>query len=169
MSEQTPINVRTFLAEQVYLPGYMLLGNHEQHDAQGSKFSFNVREPPVARESILHYLTPRGLHICLSQAGYAMVERMVSQGAFGEMSLEKLRQTLLSGRVKIKRIYEDFRREVDLAGVVEARFDITSFRAGRLPFLKINFNFNDKAIRGFFVSTVAPLPTAQINADIARI
>ncbi|MBM3246974.1 hypothetical protein FJZ17_00310 [Candidatus Pacearchaeota archaeon] len=169
MPEQTSQDVRTFLAEQVYLPGYMLLGNHEQHDAQGSNFSFNVREPPVARESILHYLTPRGLHICLSQAGYAMVERMVSQGAFGEMNLEKLRQTLLSGRIKIKRIYEDFKREVDLAGIVEARFDIVAFRAGRLPLLKIGFNFNNRAIGGFFVSTIVPTPTAQLNSDVSRI
>ena len=75
MTEQSTTE---FLANEVYLPGYMALANQD-YDKKGATFDFNVREPPVARGDIVHYLTPRGLHICISQAGYALTEQMVNE------------------------------------------------------------------------------------------
>ncbi|MEK6885812.1 MAG: hypothetical protein AABX17_02505 [Nanoarchaeota archaeon] len=157
-----------FLADEVYLPGYMLLAN-EDYDKKGATFDFNVKEPPVARGDIVHYFTPRGLHICVSQAGYALVEHMVREGQVEGFELQGLRETLLAGRVKITELYQRFRREVGLSKLVQGRFDVERFRMGKLPVLKLDFSFANDAITGNLVSVIAPRPVPQMNRDIIRI
>lgn len=157
-----------FLADEVYLPGYMLLAN-EDYGRNWATFDFNVREPPVARGNIAHYLTPRGLHICISQAGYAIVEHMVREGLVEGLEVQGLRETLLEGRVKITELYQRFRREVGLSKPVQGILDIQRFRFGKLPVLKLGFGFANDSITGNLVSVVAPKPVSQTNTDIIRI
>ena len=156
-----------FLANKVYLPGYMTL-RKEDYDKRGATFSFNVKEPPVARGDIVYYFTPRGLHICVSQAGYALVEHTVREGMIGGMDIDSLRANLLSGRVKITELYQKFRKEITLGKPIQGRFDVSRFRVGRLPVLKLDFKFENGAVTGNLVSVLAPKPMHQLNANILR-
>ena len=168
MKDLTQKTAFEFLADEVYLPGYMLLAN-EDYDKKGATFNFNVREPPVTRGDIVPYFTPRGLHICVSQAGYALVENMLRDGLLEGFELQNLRETLLEGRVKITELYQKFRKEIGLFKPIQGRFDIEAFRAGRLPILKLNFGFENNSIEGFLTSVIAPKPVPQMNSDIIRI
>jgi len=156
-----------FLTNKVYLPGYMLIRSAD-FDKRGATFDFQVREPPVARGDIVHYLTPRGLHICVSQAGYALVENMVETGLFEEIEISALRSLLLGGRVKITELYERFRKEVRLTEKVQGRFDVRKFRFGRMPVLQLDFSFSNSAITGNMLSVVAPMPVRPMNAEVVR-
>ena len=183
-----------FLANQVYLPGYMGIISQD-YDKKGAIFDFNVKEPPVARGDIVNYLTPRGLHICISQGSYALVENMVREGEFGdwniseireialegrlkiaelnqrfrrEVQIAHLRDTLLDGRVKITELYQRFGKEVPLSKPVQGRFDVKKYRMGKLPILKLEFGFENNAITGNLTSVIAPHPTPQTNADLIR-
>lgn len=156
-----------FLADEVYLPGYMLIGKAD-FDRQGATFDFNVREPPVARGSIVDYLTPRGLHICISQAGYALAENMVREGIIENIDIHALREVLLEGRVKITELYQKFRREVELSKPVQGRFNVSRFRPGKMPILKLDFDFGNRAIAGNLTSVIAPSPQPQTNKDLVR-
>jgi len=167
MEKTIPETTFEFLANRVYLPGYMAL-RQEDYDAKGAVFSFKVKEPPVARGNIVHYFTPRGLHICVSQAGYALVEHMAREGIAEGMEIDALRQTLLEGRVKITELYQKFRKEIGLTGQIQGRFDISRFRQGKLPVLKLDFAFENGAVEGNLVSVIAPRPMPQMNADLMR-
>jgi len=190
-----PIKSTTeFLAEEVYLPGYMALANAD-YDRRSAIFDFDVKEPPVARGDIVNYITPRGLHICISQGSYALVEHMVREGEFGEwdigslrgaaldgrlkiaelnqrfrkeIEIAYLRDTLLEGRIKITELYQRFGREVKLGKPVQGRFDVKRFRLGKLPVLKLEFRFANDAVTGNMVSVIAPKPVPQTNRDIMR-
>ena len=157
-----------FLTDEVYLPGYMLL-RRADYDKKGGTFDFQVKEPPVARGNIVHYLTPRGLHICVSQAGYALVENMAREGLFEGVDISQLRSTLLEGRVKITELYEKFRKEVGLSNVVQGRFEVRRLRLGKMPVLQLDFSFANNAVTGNMLSVVAPRPVPQTNNDIIRI
>jgi len=156
-----------FLANEVYLPGYMGIASQD-YDKRSATFDFNVKEPPVARGKIVDYVTPRGLHICISQGSYALVENMVREGEFGELDIECLRNTLLEGRVKITELYQRFGKEIRLGKPIQGKFDVTRFRFGRLPILKLDFGFDNDAITGNLVSVIAPKPVLQTNRDIMR-
>ena len=52
---------------------------------------------------IVDYLTPRGLHICISQGSYALVENMVREGEFGEWNIEDIRKATSNNRDDISR------------------------------------------------------------------
>jgi hypothetical protein len=156
-----------FLAEKVYLPGYMLL-RKEDYDRKGATFEFEVKEPPVARSSIVNYLTPRGLHICLSQGSYALVENMAREGMLEDYDVSSLRENLLSGRGRITELYQKFRKEVGLSKPIQGRFDIYKLRLGKMPILKLDFSFANNAISGNLVSVIAPKPVPQTNQDLIR-
>ena len=131
-------------------------------------FDFNVKEPPVARGNIVHYFTPRGLHICVSQVGMALVENMVKEGLVEDISIPEFRNTVLEGRLKITELYQKFRKEVGLSKPLPGRIDVARFRQGRIPVLKLNFDFGNRAVNGNLVSVIAPKPTHQLNADLMR-
>ena len=156
-----------FLADEVYLPGYMALSNPD-YGKNWATFDFNVKEPPVARGNIVHYFTPRGLHICVSQAGMALVENMVKEGLVEDISIPEFRNTVLEGRLKITELYQKFRKEVGLSKPLPGRIDVVRFRQGRIPVLKLNFDFGNRAVNGNLVSVIAPKPTHQLNADLMR-
>ncbi len=149
MKDLTQKTAFEFLADEIYLPGYMLLESQD-YDKKGATFNFNVKEPPVARGDIVHYFTPRGLHICVSQAGYALVENMLREGLLEGFELQNLRENLLEGRVKITELYQKFKKEIGLSKPIQGRFNIEAFRFGRLPILKLNFGFENNLVEGFF-------------------
>lgn len=156
-----------FLAEEVYLPGYMALSN-EDYYRKGATFDFRVKEPPVVRGRIIDYFTPRGLHICVSQGGYAIVEHMVREGLLEGFEITALRDVLLEGRVKITELFQKFRREIEVSGPIPGRLDVRSYRAGKMPMLKLNFSFANGGITGNLVSVITPKPIHQTNTDILR-
>ena len=168
MKDLTQKTAFEFLQDEIYLPGYMLLSS-EDYDTKGATFNFNVKEPPVAREDLVHYFTPRGLHICVSQAGYALVENMLREGRLEGFELQELRGISLEGRVKITELYQKFRKEVGLLKPIQGRFNIEAFRSGKMPVLKLDFGFENNAITGYLTSVIAPKPVPQTNYDIIRI
>jgi len=156
-----------FLENEVYLPGYMLLAGAD-YDKKGGVFTFNLREPLVLKETFPSYLTPRGLHICVSQASYALVENMIREEIIEDFDILNFRDIFLQGRVKITELYEKFRKEIGLSKIVQGRFDILQFRMGKFPILKLDFDFENKAIHGNLVSVIAPNPVPQTNSDMIR-
>jgi hypothetical protein len=188
------ITTTEFLAQKVYLPGYMGITS-EDYNKDGATFDFRVKEPLVTRGNIVEYLTPRGLHICISQGSYALVENLIREDEFGEWNIETLRESalegrvkitelnqkfkreiqiahlreiLLEGRVKITELYQKFGKEVGLGKPVQGRFNIERFRPGKMPILKLGFSFGNGAIIGKLTSVIAQKPTPQTNADIMR-
>lgn len=167
MRQEIMPNTFEFLEQEIYLPGYMTLASAKYHD-NGAGFLFNVREPPVVRGSIVDYITPRGLHICISQAGYALAENLIKEGEFKGLDLGTLREILLQGRVKITELFQKFRKEVGIVEPIPGEFIITRMRPGKTPVIKLDFNFAEGAITGNLVSMIVAKPTPQLNQDIVR-
>ncbi len=161
-----------FLADEIYLPGYMALTNPDFGRGIGgywATFDFNVREPPVVRGDQFNYFTPRGLHLCASQAGIAMVEAMVRDGLLGDMDIPQFRGIVLGSRVKMVELYQKFRRELGVERPIPGRLDVERLRLGGTPILRIGFDFGNKAVHGNFVSVIASHPVHPTNADIMRV
>jgi len=156
-----------FLREQVYMPGYMAVEQARLGKNNG-EFLFKVREPIVTRGNIVNYFTPRGLHICVSQAGYTLVEHLAINGLLEDWNVNRLRNIFMQGRVKITELYQKFRKEVELTSLLSGTFDITQMRLGKTPVLKMDFEFGNGKVNGFFTSIIAPSPTHQLNQDILR-
>ncbi len=166
-----PRNVQEFLAQDVYLPGYVNFKQEDQ-DGRAAVFLFNISEPPVARGEIVHYATPRGYHLCIAQAEYALVERLIQEDKLpelGETSLDKLRSILLTGRVKIARLDEHFRREVSLDKPVQMKLELKRVRQiGIAPKLEFNFDFANRSMWGMSISSIAPDKVIPLNMEAAR-
>ena len=158
---------REFLAEEVYLPGFMLL-TAENYEGNKGFFDFLPREPEVVRGNIVHYVTPRGLHICISQASYCFLEEQAREGTV-DFDISTLRQYLLQGRVKITKLNQRFRREVPLFERLQGVFTLGRYRIGRMPMAKFDFDFGDRAIRGEMIAVIAPFPVQQTNVGMIRI
>ena len=167
MSTEQFKTTKEFLSEEVYLPGYMLLLG-EDYDKKGATFSFNVKEPLVTRENIVHYLTPRGLHICISQGSIALVENMINEGLLEDYTIGQMRKITLEGRLKITELYQKFRREVELSKPIQGRFNVNRLRLGKLPVLKLDFDFANKSVHGNLVSVIAPYSMPQLNSGLIR-
>lgn len=167
MGQERMLNTFEFLKQKVYLPKYMTLISAD-YNLDGGKFEFNIKEPRVVRGDFVNYFTPRGLHICISQAGYALVEYLVSKGELGDLDILNLRGILLEGRVKITELYQKFRKEVGLSEPIPGRIDITRLRLGKTPVLKLDFEFGERAVIGNLTSIIAKKPMPQLNQDILR-
>ena len=162
-----PKSTFEFLEEEVYLPGYMTLAS-ANYDSGGADFLFNIKEPRVTRGDFVHYFTPRGLHICVSQAGYALAEYLAGQEELRNINPQVLRSTLLQGRVRITELFQRFRKEIELSEPLPGRFDISKLRLGKIPILKLNFEFAGGVVTGNLISLIAPVPGPQINQDVLR-
>ena len=168
MEQERMPNTFEFLEQQVYLPGYMTLVSAD-YSSNGGEFKFNVKEPRVARGDFsFNYFTPRGLHICISQAGYALAEYLASKRELGDLDIPHLRAILLEGRVQITELFQKFRKELELSEPIPGRIDITRLRLGKMPVLKFDFEFENRAVTGNLVSIIAPKPMSQLNQDILR-
>lgn len=174
MPTKTPADTRSiqeFLAQEVYLPKYMNMSEVDYNGKEGL-FRFGIREPPVARGDIVHYATPRGYHICISQATYALTEHLLREGKLeelGDVNPEQLRATLLTGRVKIGRLDEHFRRELLLKDPVEARVGVRRIKnMFNSPHLEFYFDFANRSMWGKSLSSIAPQPVTSLNAGATR-
>lgn len=156
-----------FLREQIYLPGFMAIKEYDAYSTGGS-FLFNIKEPKVTRGSFINYFTPRGLHICVSQASYAIVENMINEKKLEELDIQTLRQIFLQGRIKITELYQKFRKEVELGKPISGTFNITQMRLGKTPVMKMDFEFDNGKVEGYLTSLIAPLPMPQLNQDLLR-
>jgi len=150
--------------ERIYLPGYMSLQN-EDYDGRSGTFKFRPTEPPVAR--IVDYLTPRGAHIFISQAGLCVIEQTLETEGF-DMSVDKYRAMTFEGRMKIIELNQKYRREVGLDKDLQGRMDLTKIRWGKLPLIKMEFDLANGAIMGELIGILASRPMTQTNADILR-
>jgi len=81
---------------------------------------------------------------------------------------KSLRETLLEGRVKIIELFQKFRKEIGLSKPIPGRMDVRSYREGRMPMLRLDFDFANGGIKGNLVSVIAPKPVQQTNTDILR-
>ncbi len=154
--------------EQLYYPGYMGLLS-EEYDKRSGVFGFKPTEPPVCRA--VDYLTPRGAHIFISQAGLCLVEYVLEQEGEKEgfdMSVEDYRELTFEGRMKIVELNQRFRKEVGLDTNLQGRITLTRVRWGKMPIVKMDFDIANSAIRGNLTGFLAPRPMPQLNADIIR-
>ncbi len=149
----------------IYLPGYMTLANAD-YDSKGGTFEFNIREPPVVKGDWVNYFTPRGLHICVSQAGFALAENLVNEGKLEYLDIQSFRNIVLQGKTKITELYQKWRREIGTEEPIQGRFNITKARFGKVPVLKMDFDFGNKSVHGNLTSIITSQPVAQTNQDI---
>ncbi len=150
--------------EGLYFPGYMGLLT-EDYDKGSGVFDFKPVEPPVCR--VVDYLTPRGAHIFISQAGLCLVEQVLVEGNY-DMSPENFRELTMESRMKIVELNQRYRREVSLGRNLQGRLDLTRIRWGKLPMIGIDFDIANGAIKGNLIGVLAPRPMPQMNADILR-
>ena len=151
--------------ESVYLPGYMELKT-EDYDKLSGVFDFVPTEPPVTILPI-KYMTPRGAHIFISQAGLCLLEYVLNEEEF-DMGIEEYRELTKEGRMKIIELNQRYRKEIGLDRDLQGRVDLTKIRWGKMPMIKMNFNLANRAIIGSFTGVLAPKPMLQLNADILR-
>jgi hypothetical protein len=157
-------STQDFLSEDVYLPGWMTLQDI-YHQRRGLDFTFSPREPEVTRLK-LDYVTPRGLHITLSQAGLCLFERVAEEE--GLIQGTDLRSLAIEGRLKVVQLDQKFRREIPLEGPLRGRMNVEKLRMGRVPFIGLTFDFEENAIKGYIGAVIAPEPVPQTNYDILR-
>jgi hypothetical protein len=148
----------------LYYPGYMGLLKEDYDGCEGI-FNFKPTEPPVFRAA--SYLTPRGAHIFISQAGMCLVEKLIEQGML-DMDIESYRDVTSKGRLKIVELNQKYRKEIKLDNNLQGRLKLTKLRAGAIPIIKIDFDIDDRSIRGDFTGVLAPYPVPQMNADVWR-
>ena len=151
--------------EGLYLPGYMTLVNQDYEGRKGY-FQISPREPPVTILSS-RYLTPRGAHISVSQAGIALVEHLINKGEL-EIALEDFRDLTNGGRLKKVELNQKFRKELNTTSTLEGRFTVTKLKTGKIPILKMDFDLGNKGFTGNLTGVIAPEPALQMNSDILR-
>jgi len=164
-SDNIKMETRFQFLEGLYLPGYMGLQT-EAYDKRSGVFDFIPIEPPVTILST-KYLTPRGAHIFISQAGFCLLEYVLEREEF-DMNVDEYKVLTAEGRLKIVELNQKFKREVGLENNLQGRMDLTRIRWGKMPMIKMDFDLADKSITGNFIGVLAPKPMSQMNADILR-
>jgi len=158
--------VTTFeFLDGLYLPGYMTLAS-ANYDGREGHFEIAPKEPPVTILSS-QYLTPRGSHISISQAGIALVEHLIQQGEL-DMTVEDFRDVTREGRLKIIELNQRFRRELDTTATLDGIFTLTKLKPGRVPVLRMDFDLGNRSFTGNLTGLIAPRPMPQMNADVLR-
>ncbi len=152
--------------DKIYLPGYMGLKT-EDYDKRSGVFDFVPTEPPVTILST-KYMTPRGAHIFISQAGLCLVEQVLNEEGF-DMSTEDYRKLAREGRMKIVELNQRYRREIPLDKGLQGKVNLTNIRWGKMPLIIIDFDIANRGITGNFVGVITPKPVPQMNSDIIRI
>jgi len=156
-----------FLEQEVYLPGYMTIRKFDYSKKSGL-FEFNLIDFNVSHISEINYLTPRGLHLCISQSTYLLGEELLKEGEYG-LDLEDLRKIILEGRVKIVELNQKFRKEVKLKEKLQGKLDLTNLREGKMPLFMFDFDFGNHSIYGNLVTLISPKPLPQTNVDLSRL
>lgn len=151
--------------ERLYLPGYMTLVS-EDYDGNTGVFGIQPKEPQVTVFSS-RYLTPRGSHISISQAGVCLVEQLMRQCVL-DFDITDFRDFTSEGRLKLIELNQRFKRELRLDAPIEGRFTLTHFRPGKIPVLKMDFDLGNRSFVGNLTGVIAPKPIPQMNADVLR-
>lgn len=159
------METRFQFVESLYLPGYMGLKT-EDYDQRSGVFDFSPTEPPVAAIQI-NYMTPRGAHIFISQAGLCLLEYVLNEEGF-DMSIEEYRELTKEGRMKIVELNQRYRKEIGLDRDLQGRVNLTKIRWGKIPMVKMDFDLENRAITGSLTGVLAPKPMPQLNSDILR-
>jgi len=155
-----------WLENEIYLPGYMALISADQSNKTGY-FNFRFVEPPVARID-LHYLTPRGAHIGLSQASYWLIEKLAEVGKIDFINVADLRKFCFKGYLKMTRLTMNFRKEIKLDDIVQGKITITHLRPGKMPIIKMDYLLGERAWKGEINTAKESHPVPQTNSDIMR-
>ncbi|MDA3836331.1 MAG: hypothetical protein PF542_01800 [Nanoarchaeota archaeon] len=155
-----------FLKEDVYLPGYTTIENFK-YDKNRGLFEFNPVEFLVSPIEKIDYLTPRGLHLCLSQASYALGEEILNKELGGDVS--EVRKSLLEGRVKIIELNQKLRKEIKTGEPLFGEVTLRASRRGKTPIYSWEFDFGDKSIYGNMVTIIAQDQMIQTNASLSRL
>ncbi len=150
--------------KKMYLPGFMSVINLDFSD-NILYFDFMPVEPRVTVLSD-KYLTPRGSHICLSQASYCLFERLIQQKEIADT--QSVRNIAKQGRLKLVEFNQRFRIEIGLSKTLQGKLTITKLRPGRMPLIKIDFNLANRSITGNLTGVIAPHSVPQTNQDILR-
>lgn len=151
--------------EILYLPRYMTLVSAD-YDGNTGVFDIQPKEPQVTVFSS-RYLTPRGSHISISQAGVCLVEQLMRQGVL-DFDINDFRDFTSEGRLKLIELNQRFKREIGLDSPIQGRFDLTHFRPGKIPVIKIDFDLGNRGFIGDLTGVIAPRPVPQMNVDVLR-
>ena len=153
-----------FLRE-LYLPGFMGLQT-EDYRKREATFDFLPIEPQVTAIQ-LGYVTPRGTHIFVSQAGLCLVEQTIITEGF-DMSPEEFRKLTMGGMMKITELNGKYRKELRNDEILQGRMKITRIRWGSTPVVRMDYGIGNGAARGNMEAILASEPVPQMNADILR-
>ncbi len=149
----------------LYLPSYMTIKKQDYAGRIGF-FEIAPKEPPVTILSS-RYLTPRGSHIILSQAGVCLVEHLAAEGEL-DIDLESFRKLTYDGRLKLVELNQRFKRELPVDRQLQAKVALTRFKPGRIPLVQMDFDIGGRAFIGNLTCVIAPKPVPQKNIDILR-
>lgn len=156
------MNSKEFLSK-VYKPGFMTIEEIIINDKK-AMFTFKSLEPEVVKLS-KEYLTPRGTHITASQAAYILLE--TSSSKF-DLKLNSFRELFLDARMKLYEFYARFTKEVDLGIVYEGSIELSKFRKGKNPLVRLDYELADRAVSGFMSGMLVDKPVRQTNQNILR-
>ncbi|MBU2576417.1 MAG: hypothetical protein KKF50_01725 [Nanoarchaeota archaeon] len=151
---------------RMYLSEFLTLGRDGDYGRNEAVFNFNPNEPPVALYQ-LGYLTPRGLHICLSQAAYCFYEHLVRKERL-PFDIDIARDLYFDMRLRITELNQKFRREMPLRHF-QGKLSLDRMRIGKeISLAKISFDMSNRAITGDLTTVISPYSVPPTNADILR-
>ena len=148
----------------MYLPGYVTIQS-EDYDGKGATFDIKPVEIPVSRNP-LKYLTPRGVHIIVSQGSYCFVENLAKEGKL-DFDEEELKRVYFDFRLRLVEFNQRFRKELRLEDKLQGKMMLSKLRLGRIPILKMDFDLGNKAVSGNIIGMISPEPFAT-NVEIVR-
>jgi len=151
--------------DEMYLPEFLSLDHDGDYSKDSAVFTFHPNEPQVVRHS-LEYLTPRGLHLCLSQASYCLYEHLVGEEKT-PFDLTAAREIYFNMRLRIKKISMDFRREMRL-DEFQGRLDLGRVRVGDPCIARMSFDMGNRAICGDLLIVISPNPIPPTNGYAIR-
>lgn len=158
-------DILEFLENRIYLPGYMGIRSCD-YSGRSGVFDFTPTEPPVTKVH-LDYLTPRGIHIFLSQAGICLTEQLLQEEGF-DIGIEEYRILTMDGRMKIVELNQKYRKELKVDGNLQGKLNLTRIRQGKIPVVKLDFDIGNRAVTGNLVCVLASNSVPQANYDILR-
>ena len=115
----------------------------------------------------LDYLTPRGLHLCLSQASYCLFEHLVNIEKV-PLDIAAARELYFQLRLRITELNQKFRKEMRLVPF-QGQLSLDRLRVGRnVSLARISFDMGNRAIVGNMTTMISPHPVPPTNGDAVR-
>ncbi|GAH52186.1 unnamed protein product, partial [marine sediment metagenome] len=95
-------------------------------------------------------------------------ENMIDEESLDYESIPAFREMILQGRLKMTELFQKFRKELKTSNTIPGKITLEKIRMGKIPLLKMGFDFGNRAVYGNLVSVIAPQPVPQTNANIIR-